>query len=73
MSVVCLGLMDESFIVLSNSYVKRKKRETPLASASEKSGNHLGSLVTRVVRALLVHARLNGLLKWTEVGLKSLG
>lgn len=63
MSVVCFGLMDESFIVLSNSYVKRKKHVTPLASASEKSGNHPG-LVTRVVRAILVYARLNGLLKW---------
>src|SRR5256886_3157312 len=60
-SVMCFGLMDESFIVLSNSYVKRKKRMTPLGSTSQESGDHLRSLVTRVVRAILVQARLNGL------------
>jgi len=58
---MCFGLMDESFIVLSNSYVKRKKRMTPLGSTSQESGDHLRSLVTRVVRAILVQARLNGL------------
>src|SRR6266513_1042452 len=69
-SVMCFGLMDESVIVLSNSYVKRKTRMTPLRSTRDQTlgPSHPHLLDACDQMGLLVLEEISG---WQHIGNES--